>query len=165
MMWLEKRKPYENCKIYGVYWGKDGRSRIIVIFPDGRRKTVSYPKFLMEVKLGRFLKKDETVDHIDRDPRNNNYSNLRVLKRKEHARIDAKYLKPQKFICPMCGKEFELSGTKLHDAIDNRRKGKAGPFCSKSCAGRYGRLIQLGRIKPLPVKLIKREYYRLKDKE
>jgi hypothetical protein len=30
---------------------------------------------------------------------------------------------------------FELSGRKLNDAVANRRKGKAGPYCSRSCAG------------------------------
>ena len=43
-----------------------------------------------------------------------------------------------------------MVGKKLHDAIQYRKQGKAGPFCSKSCAGKYGKSIQLGAEK-LPV--------------
>lgn len=51
--------------------------------------------------------------------------------------------KTQKFICPLCKKEFELEGRKLKDALQNQKKGKAGPFCSKQCAGKYGKLVQM----------------------
>jgi len=35
---------------------------------------------------------------------------------------------------------------------------KAGPFCSRSCAGKYGRALQLGKITPLEVVEIEPEY-------
>ncbi len=47
------------------------------------------------------------------------------------------------FTCPMCKKEFELEGRKLKDATQNQKRGKAGPFCSKRCAGLYGKMIQV----------------------
>jgi len=41
--------------------------------------------------------------------------------------------------------------------------GKAGPFCGKSCSGKYGELVQNGKIEPLEsqpeVPLEKREYF------
>jgi hypothetical protein len=36
-------------KIYGPYTGKDGRQRI-VLYENGKRTTVSYPKYLLEQK-------------------------------------------------------------------------------------------------------------------
>lgn len=163
--WIEDREPYKNCRVYGVYWHKDGRSRVVVIFPDGKKKTVSYPKFLIEVKIGRFLEPDETVDHIDGNPRNNDYSNLRILRRSEHAKVEAKRLKRMKFKCPMCGKIFWLSGSRLHHAISNRKRGQAGPFCSKSCAGKYGSFVQHGKMKKLEIKEIEPKYYTWKELE
>lgn len=134
---------YDGCKVYGPYKGRDGRERVCVIF-DNVRKTVSYPKYLMEKHLDRYLESWETVDHIDGDYENNQLSNLRVLDRSRHISIDVKRLEPQEFECPECGSKFVKEGSKLHDVISNRRKGKAGPFCSKSCAGKYSRRVQLG---------------------
>jgi hypothetical protein len=146
---------YENCRIYGPYQSKqDSRLRIVVCFDNRTKKTVSYPKYLMEKHLGRYLTDDETVDHIDCNFLNNEISNLRVLPRSLHASVDAKRKKNQTFECPMCKMKFSLVGDRLHDAIQNRRKGKAGPFCSKSCAGKYGKSVQLGEDKMEVVEII-----------
>jgi len=72
-------------KIYGPYLRKDGRKHIIIIHNDGRSQTRSYPRLLLEQKLGRELKEDETVDHIDGDFTNDAPENLRVLSRAENA--------------------------------------------------------------------------------
>jgi hypothetical protein len=39
--------------------------------------------------------------------------------------------KTQKFICPECGIEFILEGKKLGDARWNKKRHKAGLFCSR----------------------------------
>ena len=62
---------YENCRFYGPYLNKkDNRLRCIVVFPDRVKRTISYPKYLMEVHLDRYLEEDETIDHIDGNPLN-----------------------------------------------------------------------------------------------
>jgi len=150
---------YENCKIYGPYIRKqDRRQHIIVIYPDGKRMSISYPKFLMEIRLNRYLKQDDTIDHLDMDIYNNASENLVIKGRREHIIEDVKRLKEQKFICPQCNDQFSLSGKKLHYAISNRQRGKAGPFCSRSCAGKYGKEIQIGARTALKVKEIIPEY-------
>jgi hypothetical protein len=154
---------YENCKIYGPYQIKNGRKYITVIFPNKKKKNVSYPKYLMEKSLNRYLKDNETVDHIDCDFTNNDLSNLRVLDRSEHVRLDVKRYAEQEFDCPECGISFRLSGRKLHDAIHNRKKGRAGPFCSRSCAGKYSKKIQTCQINPAKVVQITPEYTTLKE--
>ena len=64
-------------KVYGPYKAKDSRLRVVLAFKDGSKKTVSYPKYIMEIHLGRYLTIDETVDHIDCDPLNNDLTNTR----------------------------------------------------------------------------------------
>lgn len=153
---------YGNCKIYGPYTRKDRRQHVVVVYPDGRRKTVSYPKLLMEKHLDRYLNENETVDHIDCNFHNNSINNLRVIERTQHCKEDAIRKKPMVFSCPSCNKDFELSGKKLSDAIQNRKRGSVGPFCSKSCAGKYGKIVQNGG-KKLEVHRITPEYITLKQ--
>lgn len=118
----------------------------------------------MELHLGRYLNEDETVDHIDRNPLNNEISNLQVLSRKEHGKLDAIRLKEKTFTCFICGVNFNLVGKKLHCAISNRKSNKAGPFCSKVCAGKYGKNVQLNIIEKAKVVDIIPEYITLKGK-
>lgn len=134
---------YENCKIYGPYISKDGRSRISVTFSNGFKCTVSYPKYLMECHLNRYLGKDETVDHIDCDFTNNALDNLQVLPRAEHARKDAVKALPLECVCA-CGRKFIAKNRR--DVFNNRKKGKSGPYCSRTCAGRYSHRGPVSRI-------------------
>jgi hypothetical protein len=57
----------EIKKVHGPYTRQqDGRQHVVVVFVDLSKKTISYPKYLMEQKLGRELDPDlETIDHID----------------------------------------------------------------------------------------------------
>lgn len=72
-------------KLYGPYKRRsDGRWIVIV-----NGVTVSYPKYLMEQHLGRKLSVFETVDHIDKNPNNNNMSNLRVISHSLNACLGA----------------------------------------------------------------------------
>ncbi len=121
-------------KIYGPYLRKDGRKHVIIANGKNRR-TVSYPKWLMEQALGRKLDPDlETVDHIDEDFTNDERSNLQLLTRVENAKKSSNPAEIICFICPVCGKEGRQFA---RDVRSNRKKGRAGPFCSRSCAGKY----------------------------
>ena len=117
--------PYRDCKIYGPYTRGDGRKIVCAILPDGRRTTIPYPKYLVECNLGRKLSPNETVDHIDR---------LRcedVLS-----------------VCPQCSLTFKVK--RLTDVRGNIKSGRAGPFCSRRCAGTYSQQVQFGRAR-LPI--------------
>lgn len=149
----------DSMKVYGPYYRKDGRQHVIVI-SDGVRRTVSYPKFLMEQHLGRVLLDNETVDHIDRNFKNNDLENLRVVDKVTHGKEDAKRVKLVEFICVLCGVQASRAANQLsHNAV----LGKAGPFCSKQCSGKYGAKLQRGRANKLPVQptvpIEDREYY------
>jgi hypothetical protein len=124
-------------KVYGPYTRKDGRQHII-LYEHGKRKTVSYPKYLLEQHLGRTLLEHETCDHIDGDYTNNSLENLQILSRKDNA-AKAMALKSAEqgyFICPECNKSFYKN---MSDVRANQiKQKKAGPFCSKKCSGHYG---------------------------
>lgn len=142
-------------KINGPYSRKDGRKHIVLnnsTLPNkhvGKLKTLSWPKALLEVKLGRLLLDNETADHIDENLANDDVDNLQPL-----ARIDNiiksfelnpnRYAKFSKAICPQCTKEF-LVLTRQYRG-NQLKQSKAGPFCSKQCTGKYGKHIQNARL-------------------
>ena len=151
-------KVYENCRLYGLYKSKKhNRLRIQVIFSDGRRTYMSYPKYLMEVRLGRYLEKDET------DPLNNDISNLTVIDRAEHANNDAIRNKNITVICQYCGKEFTIPGSKVRGR-NRADRHQSGYFCSRECTGKYGNAVQHGKIKPTTVDRVVPEKYKRSDK-
>lgn len=151
----------DNFKVFGPYKRKDGRQIVVIIENNGKRRTVSYPKWLMELQMGRKLDPNlETVDHIDSDFDNNNLENLRLMPRDQHSADDTRRVKNIKFDCAWCNKEFERSPRLIRD---KSKKNKAGPFCSRPCAGRYSRMLQLKLIDKLgPQPMVDSEYYKKK---
>lgn len=81
--------PYDS--VLGPYQRKDGRFHLVLNnskLPkgaNGKTRTVSYPKALLEVRLKRRLLVAETADHKDDNFLNNSKANLQVLTRKENA--------------------------------------------------------------------------------
>jgi hypothetical protein len=130
--------------VLGPYLRKDNRKHVIlnksnVNWKRGKLKTISWPKAKMEAFIGRKLKEWETVDHIDEDKTNNKISNLQILSRKDNAKksMDQPHRKRKisSFTCSICSSVFSIpESTYQRNQI---RLGKAGPFCSKSCAGIY----------------------------
>lgn len=72
-------------KISKPYLRPDGRKHVIVTKDDGSKTTRSFPRYLLEAKLGRKLSETETVDHVDGDFKNDYPDNLRSLSRAENA--------------------------------------------------------------------------------
>ncbi len=140
---------YKNCKINGPYTRKDGRQHVIVRYYNPyRKKTISYPKYLLEVFLDRYLEEDEVVHHKDEDPLNNNINNLEVMNRSLHTsmhQIDKK-VQAEVVSCVYCDRIFILRARQVIDRRRNSKKGKNGPFCSKKCSGLYGKDIQNKRV-------------------
>jgi hypothetical protein len=145
-------------KVYGPYTRKDGRKHVIVV-NDGSRRTVSYPKYLMEQHLGRELRSDETVDHINRDFTDDRIENLQVLVKAEHSKIDHIHVKPVEIQCIWCG---QVSKKRAAILRSNSKQGHAGPFCSRVCAGKYGAALQNGRIEKFGAQpTVVSEYYKI----
>jgi hypothetical protein len=138
-------------KVYGPYERPSGRKFVVIVYEDGTRTTQQYARFLMERDLGRKLTDDEEVDHIDRDHTNDDIFNLRVVSKEQHKLDDQKRLIPVEWKCPLCEEKFVLDVKAENDAFQKRKQGKAGPFCSKQCAGRYGAEVRFGKREPIKV--------------
>ncbi len=150
----------EGVRVSGPYFRRDGRQHVILMSKTLKR-TVSYPKLIVECRLGRRLAVDETIDHIDCDVLNNSEANLRILPRAVHSSVDARKLpvKELSCVCVLCEHTFVASVRRLRDAALKR---KAGPFCSRRCAGIYGASVQNGQT-PLPGQS-KPQVFAVKDK-
>lgn len=132
-------------KVYGPYTRKDGRQHVVLVEGDCKR-TVSYPKYLMEKHLGRELNDNETVDHTNRDFTDNRIENLQILERSPHSKLDVTRAHLVEITCVLCKKVVYKKGSTLRH---NSKQGKAGPFCSRACAGKYGKEIQMGSTQKL----------------
>ena len=76
----------EYQRVYGPYH-RNSDNRMMVVFQGQDSKTTrQYAKVILEIKLGRRLVGDETVDHIDDDFTNDDPSNLQVLTLEENAK-------------------------------------------------------------------------------
>jgi len=154
---------YENCKFYGPYSNsKDGRLRCIIVFPNKERKTISYPKYLIEVHLDRYLEENETIDHIDGNFLNNDLSNLQIIDRQKHSYNDVYRNEDVIVKCQYCGKEFKIIGSKIRQR-NRLDRHQSGYFCSKQCSGKYGKDIQLGIKKPTTVDRVVPNKYQVKS--
>jgi len=148
---LLKLYPHYD-KVTGPYLRKDGRKHIVLNNSSlskgdkSKLRTISWPKALMEVKLNRLLSNYETVDHIDENLSNDDYDNLQLLSREANI-IKSFNLNPYRFseylsyVCSECNNQFLVLARQVRG--NQIRQNKAGPFCSRVCAGKYSRKIQL----------------------
>jgi hypothetical protein len=81
-----KKEPWN---FQGFRWAKSGsRKRYKKLFIKG--KYIWEHRFVAEITIGRKLKKDEVVHHIDHNPQNNSPSNLKVMTKFEHSSYHGK---------------------------------------------------------------------------
>lgn len=154
---------YEGYKVYGPYLNKkDNRLRCVLVSPDGDKKTISYPKYIMEIHLGRYLDADETIDHIDGNPLNNAIENLQVLNRREHCYNDVYRNADIEVTCKMCSKKFTIGGSTI-SGRNRSDKHQSGYFCSRQCTGRYGKMIQMSLIQHTTEDKVVPNKYRVKS--
>ena len=110
---------------------------------NGKNRSIYQHREVMESHLGRKLTTNEVVHHLDHNRSNNRFENLELMTRAEHARLHGLERVPELhiFTCPMC----EQPAIKLaRNVRSNKKKNRSGPFCSRSCAGKYGKKQQCG---------------------
>ena len=79
-MLIELLPPYSNDWKKGYLQTlPTGRKNITLFNSNEDRSVTSYARYLMATHLGRYLKDDEYVDHIDEDRTNDSLDNLQIL--------------------------------------------------------------------------------------
>ena len=138
-------KVFEDDKIT-VYQNKDKRYRAYI---KETKKVVSYPRLLMEEKLGRPLAENEQVHHENENFEDNSPNNLKIELLGDHQRIHSQKYFDKIEICPFCRKEFLWTARMQRDYARNSSRNNLGiipgPFCSKRCSGSFSRQEQLRR--------------------
>lgn len=120
-------------KVYGPYSRKEDARKVVVLrLSDGSLTTKSYARFLYEQANGEIGDIDLTVDHKDEDVTNDVIENFQLLTRADNI-TKSSGIKMGIYICPQCDKEFTKSVSQVNANI---KKGRAGPFCSRYCAGK-----------------------------
>lgn len=129
-------------KVYGPYTRKqDDRKVVILRLDDGKLTTKSYARFLYEQQNGEIGDIDLTIDHVDEDVTNDILENFELLTRADNIRKAAR-TEMYYGVCPICDTEFEKP---MRTVRGNWKKGKAGPFCSRFCAGFRNKEVQLDK--------------------
>ena len=90
-MQITLKPPYSKKWKKGYLVTNDKKRQFVILYNSATdRKTISYPRYLMAVKLGRELKPGEHVDHKDNDVTNNKLSNLQIMTQTENNQKEGK---------------------------------------------------------------------------
>jgi hypothetical protein len=129
----EKNRPYRILS---------GDGRWMIRTPEGY-KGKSYIKgryiyehrFLMEQKIGRLIKDDENVHHINGKKLDNRLENLQLLKVSKHVSLHNKKKRKPKVStkCPLCGKTKFVT----QFFLDKKNSNNQQIFCSRKCSGKF----------------------------
>jgi predicted RNA-binding Zn-ribbon protein involved in translation (DUF1610 family) len=140
------------CEIYrSPVYILEGYWAHLVKYSDGTKRTILEHREVMEQHIGRRLLSTEYVHHIDGDKTNNAITNLQITTAKAHATHHTNDYEAEvaAYTCPECGATI----LKLVRMVRHNQGtyGKRGPFCDKSCSGKYTRRIQIANsINVLP---------------
>lgn len=111
---------------------RDGRFYVEIVYFDGKRRTCSYARFLMEQSLKRELTSYEHVDHIDENKTNDIIQNLQILSDKKnttknaiHRGLNTGENIYSEYKCLECKKLFK----RLTCYVKDEQK----TFCSRKC--------------------------------
>ena len=135
-MKLDLKEPYKSdfksaycCK------NKEPRRVVSLIREDGSRTSTSYARYLMSCHLGRYLKDEEHVDHINENQLDDKIANLQILSPKENQnKSHKKGRKYLKMVCPVCGDVFEKE--KRQTNLGKGEKYSNYQTCSRFCGGK-----------------------------
>lgn len=120
----------ENRKTVILYNGINGNTQ--------KRSSTQYARYKLAVSLGRYLTKDETVDHIDNDKTNDDISNLQILSRRDNI-CKSQKKPPLIATCFVCGKSFNV---RRNLTIEKRLKYEKNELCcSRECGHKKASMI------------------------
>jgi len=127
--------PYNTIWKHGYLLSNRENRQILILFDsESNRTTTQYARYLLGVKLGRFLTKEETVDHIDNDKTNNDINNLQILSISENIRKSSQ-LPDVTLVCPICQTTFIRTRSQLRGRYDRAKNNLI--CCSRQCGGKW----------------------------
>lgn len=129
--------------VHGPYLDKRLDRMIVNIQVGTKRRNMTYARYLMMEHLGRLL--DPVTEHVDHKNDNrfdDRIENLQILTPADNTWKQQGRITWYVFTCPEC------NGQGIQDlrfVRGNRKKGRKGPFCGRSCAGRYSQRAQVAQ--------------------
>ena len=128
---IELQPPYSGLWRKGyLATNPEGRRTLTLYNSHTDRSSTQYARYLIACKLGRFLTKDEEVDHIDEDKTNDDLPNLRVLTKQEHRLKNVVYLSGY---CYICGCEIVKKKSSLRPKFKHALLKEGLLTCSRAC--------------------------------
>lgn len=127
---IELEYPYNNWRKGYININKDNRRTVTLYNTSKDRSSVQYARYLLAVKLGRFLTDDEEADHIDEDKTNDCLSNLQVLTKKDHR---AKNVVILTGVCCICETKFSRTKSQLRTKVKQEKLLAGELACSRKC--------------------------------
>lgn len=122
--------PFSNDWKKGyLVTNSEQRKTVILYNSNSDRSSISYARYLMTVHIGRYLNKNEQVDHIDNDKTHDTLENLQILTPRENI-IKSSSKTLHDFICGWCDTAFQLESRQMH------KSRKLPPCCSRSCSAK-----------------------------
>lgn len=127
-MKIELESPFKEKWSKGyIVTNKENRRMVVLFNSHTNRTTISYARYLLGVREGRELSKNEQADHINGDKTNDSLDNLQILSPLEnHHKTFKRGETMYDHVCPVCSKPFQLSARQNH---------KTNPTCSRKCGG------------------------------
>jgi hypothetical protein len=131
--------PWEGFYYYTSWSKKDERYYVVLIAAKkvGRRReqhTISKARYLMSVHLGRRLRPEEHVDHVNNIKTDDRIENLQILSIGENTR---KYMLQAgkanimlDLVCPICKQHYQTMRGKYNRKLSRGTT----PTCSYACA-------------------------------
>ena len=133
-------------KILNEYQSNNGHLFVSIKNDLNIRTTAWVHRLVYEAYYGE-IEGGYDIHHFDEDKTNNNINNLQKIKHEEHCREHGTKYSDIITTCPQCGKEFLWTAKKQQSFYSNlnrkrHKNASTQPFCSKSCAGKYGKQFQ-----------------------
>jgi len=117
----------------------EGYNAATVKYDDGSKRTVYQHREIKEKELGRKLNSKEHVHHKNGNRKDNHPKNLEVVSFSGHIKKHRK-IEWTTVVCLECENKFKKMAKDERRRIRTKRN---GPFCGKSCTGKWGRKEQI----------------------
>lgn len=132
-MVLDIEYPYsKDWKKAYLVTNSENRRTVILYNSPADKSSTQYARYLLAIKLGRYLTDQETVDHIDGDKTNDSLENLQILSKEDNINKSIKKLNFE-CICPICGKAFVIPRSSVSGKVARAKIYNGTRCCSREC--------------------------------